>query len=367
MQQAVLELYPNAVAEYEFIARKKFAINDEFIDALMKEIGHMTTLRLSDREFSFISKISFLKPSYIEYLKNYKFNADQVEINTTSDFFTLKVKGFWHEAIMWEVPLLALISENYFKIIDKNWTMESQKERFIEKVEALNCCIFSEFGTRRRRNFATQDLAVEILKTSPNFVGTSNVYLAMQHNVKPMGTMAHEWIQAHSALESLRHANRYALHAWQKVYQGQLGTALSDTYGSDAFLGDFDAILSRLYDGTRQDSGDPFEYTDKIVAHYKRYNIDPLSKIVLFSDNLNCYLCQKLRSYCKNKILPRFGIGTHFTNDFDNSPALNIVLKMTKCNNIPVVKLSDVPTKSVGDRDALRVANWTFHQQPLDQ
>ena len=201
------------------------------------------------------------------------------------------------------------------------------------------------------------------------FVGTSNVYLAMKYGVKPIGTMAHEWIQGHCVLGGIRHANRYALDAWTRVYRGNLGIALTDTYGTNAFLEDFDTYLAKLFDGVRHDSGDPFRFVDKIVAHYKKLGINPRSKTIVFSDNLKPTTCIALLHYCEdNDICCSFGIGTNFTNDFPLSPlkALNMVIKLVRLNGIPVVKLSDDLGKIIGDPDMVRVIRYLYLGTPLD-
>jgi nicotinate phosphoribosyltransferase len=200
------------------------------------------------------------------------------------------------------------------------------------------------------------------------FVGTSNVRLAMKYGVKPIGTKAHEWYQAHSQLAGLEHANRAALEAWINVYHSALGIALTDTYGTDAFLRDFSRELAMAYDGVRHDSGDPFKFVDKFVAHYEKLGIDPLSKTAVFSDSLNVEKAIKIHRYCQNKIKDSFGIGTFFTNDFPKSAfkPLNIVIKLVRLNGKPVVKLSDDFGKSFGERDAVRVARYTHMGIPLD-
>jgi nicotinate phosphoribosyltransferase len=206
----------------------------------------------------------------------------------------------------------------------------------------------------------------ELAGFAPHFVGTSNVWLAREFKVKPIGTMAHEWFMGLSVLEGLRHANRHALHAWLKVYQGSLGIALTDTYGTDVFFKDFDALLSRQFDGVRQDSGDPLEFVEKALAHYQRLRIPADSKTIIFSDALDVDRAIEIRRTCGDRMHTSFGIGTHLTNDFAGAKALNMVIKLWSVNGMPVVKLSDAPGKEQGERDAVRVARWTFDRTPLD-
>jgi nicotinate phosphoribosyltransferase len=170
--------------------------------------------------------------------------------------------------------------------------------------------------------------------------------------------MAHEWIMAHMYLDSIRHCNRAALLAWQEVFKGSLGIALTDTIGSPAFFADFDKCLARSYDGIRQDSGDPFEFADRAIKHYESVGIDPASKTIIFSDSLNVEKAIAIKEYCGDRIKCAFGIGTNLSNDYPNSPALNIVIKLWSINGVPVVKLSDSPGKTMGDPEAVKVTNW---------
>jgi nicotinate phosphoribosyltransferase len=225
---------------------------------------------------------------------------------------------------------------------------------------------FAEFGTRRRRSYAIQDKVIQAFQTYGGFNGTSNVHFAMKYNLKPIGTMAHEWIMGVSALEGLRHANFHALQNWVRVYNADLGIALTDTFGTPAFFKNFNMRLAKLYDGVRHDSGDPFEFADKVIEHYKSLGIDPMSKVIVFSDGLNVEKCLEIAKYCNGKIRFSFGIGTHFTNDFEGSPALNMVIKIWMCDGVHVVKLGDGTGKTMGDPDAVRVAQWTFLDTPLD-
>lgn len=373
MQNAVLCLYREAQAKIQFINRKpKFQVfNQEAITAINSAIEEMAELRLTSDEFDFLSqRCSYLNNfGYLYYLKNYRFNPKEVKVDLQNGNLSVEITGPWHSAILWEVPLMAIISEVYFRIIHKNWSMKNQAV-YAEQKQKEMCaagCQNADFGTRRRRSYDTQSLVVACMKKFDSFVGTSNVHLAMQHGVTPIGTMAHEWIQAHSVLCSLRHANRYALQSWNDVYQGLLGIALTDTYGSESFWMDFDRNLSRLYDGVRHDSGNPYRFVDAAVKHYRRHKIDPMTKTAVFSDGLNVQNAIEIHKYCRGKIKDSYGIGTHYTNDFPDGMALNMVIKLVELDNIPVIKLSDEPGKMSGDKDAIRVANYIHRGIPLDQ
>jgi len=378
MQQAVLQLYPDAIANFEFTSRNNSKFTAQFCVELQNAIDLMGNIRLANHEFEYLNTLKFISPSYSAYLQNYRFDPSEVKIihNAENESFKLTVTGPWHHTILWEVPLLALISETYFEVCDKKWNNFGQEEKIFTKGKLLSeaNCVYADFGTRRRRNFDSQERVVRIMKDNVGFAGTSNVFLAMKYNVKPIGTMAHEWIMGVSALESLRYANRFALYNWNKVYNGNLGIALTDTFGTEAFFEDFDGILARLFDGVRHDSGDPFEFATKVINHYKKIGVHHNTKTIVFSDGLNPQIAIEIKKHCDELgILSSFGIGTNFTNSFEGSPALNIVIKLRSvrkhvdAQEVQVVKISDVSTKATGDPDALRVAKWMFFGKHLDE
>ena len=372
MQQAVLELHPDAEVTYQFINRcPSDRFNQEFFRALREAVEQMPRLQLQDDARLFLQKqCPYLKPAYLDYLKSYRYRPDEVDARLDGQGdLSIAVEGPWHRTILWEVPLLALVSELHGRHVDANWTCDGQVEKIANKSNTLRRagCTFADFGTRRRRNYATQELVVGGLRKNPGFMGTSNVHLAHVYGLKPIGTMAHEWIMAHSVLAGLRHANRFALEAWYTVYHGALGIALTDTYGTAAFFDDFDAYYAGLYDGVRQDSGCPFEFTDRAVEHYQRLRIDPATKTIVFSDGLTPESAARLKNHCGDRIRCAFGIGTNLTNDFEGSKALDIVIKLDSVEGIPVAKLTDDPAKATGQRDALRVAKRTFLGTPLDE
>lgn len=371
MQMFILELFPNEIARYKFSNRGTQRFNKEFIDALNYQINVcLPQLKALPYEIDWFKKTCpYLKPWYFEYLRNYRYNPNQVKATLTADNnLDLEIVGSWGETVLWEVPLMAIISELYFQICDKNWSMEGQEKIAFEKAMKLdaNGCIFTDFGTRRRRNFMTHDLVVKTMKQFGKFVGTSNVHLSMKYGFSPKGTCAHEIPMAMQALEGTRNCNYYAMHNWVRVYNGSLGTALPDTMGSEQFLENFNLRFAKLWDGIRCDSGSERWFTDLFVDHYKKLGIDPMTKTIIFSNALDCDKAIEINEYCKGKIRCAFGIGTKFTNDFVGSPALNMVIKMSHMNGIPVVKLSDDKGKAMGDKDAIRVAKWECFGTPLD-
>ncbi|MEZ5336471.1 MAG: nicotinate phosphoribosyltransferase [Methanolobus sp.] len=275
---------------------------------------------------------------------------------------------------------MATISELYFDIVENEWKKEKEEyQPLLEDYAKLmvnfamelehNKCGFSEFGTRRRRSFELHDLVVRKLHKCKTFSGTSNVFLAKKYGVKATGTIGHEWIMGNSALVGLRNANLFALENWTTVYKGNLGIALSDTFGSEPFFRNFNLKLSKLYDGVRHDSGDPLAFAERVINHYEEMGINPLTKVIIFSDSLSAENAVKIKKECESRINCIFGIGTSLTNNhefFRSSPPLNMVIKLHSIDGIPVVKLSDDEGKETGDKDAIRVANYIFGRKGLD-
>jgi nicotinate phosphoribosyltransferase len=259
---------------------------------------------------------------------------------------------------------MSLVSELYFKMtgepIDDRNTREKNNLAKGKIFYGHNMKL-ADFGTRRRYSYDNQFEVCKDLKSmfgsDKFFVGTSNAYIAMQLGLTPIGTYAHEFISGIAALQGYAHANKHAMDAWISVYNGDLGIALPDTFGLDAFLKDFDLKYALLYTGVRHDSGSPYEFVDKIVAHYSKLKIDPLSKTIVFSDGLNTELSLKISEYCSGKIKCSFGIGTDLTNLVGIKP-LNIVIKLVEIDGNHAIKLSDNLEKSVGDKETIEYVKW---------
>jgi nicotinate phosphoribosyltransferase len=372
MQQAVLEKYPDINVSYRFTNRGDHRFSAMFVSRLKDQIQKLSNLKLTDQEYEWLKNLRFISPAYLEYLKNYRFNPNEVRVAIISsgdrqDDLVLDINGPWHRTILWEVPLMALISELYFTEIDTDWDIDDvEYAKLTLRKDAAIGHSFAEMGTRRRRSYHIQDLVVRSLAMGGNnCFGTSNVLLAMKYGLKPIGTQAHEWIMGHSAICGLRHANRYSMDAWGKVYRGDLGIALTDTYGTPDFFEHFDMFYAKLFDGVRHDSGCPFKFADQVVQHYNKLNIDPCSKSIIFSDGLDPIICGQLNEHCeKLGIKWSFGIGTNLTNDkiyFGRSKPLNMVIKLRTCDGVEVVKLSDDVGKATGEDNAVAVALHTFH------
>lgn len=366
MQNAVVKLFPKAKARYSFINRGKHAFPDGFDDALRQAINDMAKIHLTDREKEFFATTCpYIDPTYFDFLQGYRYDPREVQIRQEGADLRVDIEGFWYRTILWEVPILSIICELYYRLTGAQRVSDEQvadiARKKIERYRELGVTI-AEFGTRRRHSYAVHRLVAEQLKRhgEGSFIGTSNVHMAMLQQTKPIGTHAHEWFMFHAAKYGFKMANLLGLEHWSDVYRGDLGIALSDTYTSAVFFEQFDKKLTKLFDGVRHDSGDPLAFADETIRHYERYGIDPRSKTIIFSDGLNYDKVSRIAAHCEGRIGVSFGIGTNFTNDV-GLPAMNVVLKMIEAYPdeaqwTPVVKLSDEPGKHTGDSRAIRLA-----------
>ena len=368
MQNAVIKRFPYAHARYAFINRGEHAFPEGFGEALRGEVDRMATLRLSDEEKRYLeTTCPYLDPTYLDFLAGFRYDPREVTIEQQGSELSVVIEGPWYRTILWEVPLMALISELWYRLRGVAVSEEDEaliEQRTREKIELYrqHGLKIAEFGTRRRFSFAVHDRVVKALRHygGEAFSGTSNVLLAMRHGVKPIGTHAHEWFMFHGARFGFKMANSLALEHWVDVYRGDLGIALTDTFTTRAFFESFDKKFAKLFDGVRHDSGDPIEFADATIAHYRRLGIDPLSKTIIFSDALTPEKVERIRAFCQGRIGMAFGIGTNFTNDIGVAP-MNMVIKMVEARPegqgwLPVVKLSDVPTKNTGDPEMIALA-----------
>jgi nicotinate phosphoribosyltransferase len=366
---AIQKLYPWARVKYRFFNRANTNFPEGFSEKLKQEIQNMSGLSLSNEEEQFLrNRCYYFDPVYIDFLKGFRFNPDEVTINQKNGELNLEIEGYWFRTVLWEVPLMAIISELYFKMMGDNAIGVSKKAR--NKAEELvkMKAVFSDFGTRRRFSFAVHE---EVLQNLKNFsgsylTGTSNVYLAMKYNLTPIGTHPHEWFMFHAAHFGYRSANYQALRAWANVYNGALGIALTDTFTTENFFESFELKYAKLFDGLRWDSGDPLEFTEKAIRFYESNRIDPKSKTIVYSDSLNLETVKKIKGFVGDRIRSAYGIGTYFTNDVGVKP-LNMVIKLTHAADgpnrkyIPTIKLSDVPGKNTGDLRELENCKTTLN------
>ena len=360
MQSAVVKIFPRAKVRYQFINRGKTVFPDGFAEKLRQEIALMANLKLSnDEKVFFEERCYYLEPTYLDFLKGYRYDPSEVGVIQKGGDLQISIEGYWYRTILWEVPLMAMISELYFQMT-KEKTFDTPKiinlaQKKIGKYKMLGVKV-ADFGTRRRYSFENHNRIVQTLKSYGGnaLIGTSNVLLAKIHDLTPIGTHAHEWFMFHAAKYGFKMANKLALENWIHSYRGDLGIALSDTFTSDVFFRSFDTKFAKLFDGVRHDSGDPIVFAEKTIAHYKKLRIDPLSKVIVFSDGLNPETVEKIAKHCRGKIQMSFGIGTNFTNDVGVKP-LNIVIKIVEAKAegqdwISTVKLSDIEGKHTGDQ-----------------
>ncbi|MDM1061367.1 nicotinate phosphoribosyltransferase [Empedobacter falsenii] len=358
MQFGVTKLYPDVMARYKFINRGEHQFPEGFADQLQKEINAMASLALTkDEKNFFTTNCPYLSPAYLDFLQGYRYDPNEVKITQNGADVEVHVEGYWYRTILWEVPILCLISEIFYKLTNaQRISNEEITKRTSDKVDLYNRLgvTVAEFGTRRRHSYEVHDVVMKELTNhkGKSFVGTSNVHFAHKYGVKPIGTHAHEWFMFHGARYGFKIANSISLDRWVKVYYGDLGIALTDTYTSDVFFGQFDKKLSKLFDGVRHDSGDPIEFGEKTIAHYEKMGINPLFKTIIFSDGLNSEKVEMITKAFKGRIGLSFGIGTNLTNDTDLKP-MNIVMKLTEISSIDikwtgVVKLSDEKNKHTG-------------------
>jgi nicotinate phosphoribosyltransferase len=366
MQHAVIKLFPKAEVRYEFINRGNHQFPPQFVHLLREAVDAMIHLKLTVAEKKFLAEnCPYLDPTYLDFLQGYEYDPTEVTIEQHGSELKVTIEGYWYRTILWEVPVMALISElfyvsqNLIRVDDEE--VKSITKAKIESYRSLGVMIL-EFGTRRRHSYKVQKLVIETLDTfgAGAFLGTSNVHLAMLQNRKPSGTHAHEWFMYHASEYGFKVANAVSLENWTKIYQGDLGIALTDTYTTEVFFEQFNKKFSKLFDGVRQDSGDPIEFAKKTIEHYEKMGIEPRSKIIIFSDSLNLEKVKVIADFCRGKIKMSFGIGTNLSNDV-GVPAMNMVIKLkeTKFKNSSwegVVKLSDEKNKHTGTPNMIALA-----------
>ena len=368
MMQAVLHQFPGAQVEYRFKCRNPEIKLAPFADEVRAEVRALCTLQFREDELAYLRPMRFIKSDFVDFLGLFRLNEKYIEIAATPNGdLDITIRGPWLHTIMFEIPVLAIVNEVYFHRTRGAPDFNEGRRRLEAKVDelrgpGLEQLKIADYGTRRRFSRTWQQevlkLLIERLGTTQSpghagmpgqLAGTSNVLYAMELGLTPLGTMAHEYLQACQALgPRLRDSQTFGFESWAKEYRGDLGITLSDVYGMDAFLRDYDLYFCKLFDGARHDSGDPFTWGERMIAHYAQNRVDPRTKTLIFSDSLTVPRIVELYRQFRGRCQLAFGIGTNLTNDLGYEP-LQIVIKMTRCNGQPVAKLSDTPSKNMCD------------------
>ena len=361
MMQVVLHQFPGAQVEYRFRCRNAGVALAPFVNEIREEIRALCSLRFQDAELAYLRSLRFIKSDFVDFLGLFKLGEKYVQVTPLpSGEIDITIQGPWLHTILFEIPVLAIVNEVYFRSTQKVPDFPEGRRRLDAKIGQLQAPGLAElkiadYGTRRRFSRAWHEEVLRVLcarlgtGTHGQFAGTSNVLYAMKLGVTPLGTMAHEYLQACQALgPRLRDSQVFGFEVWAKEYRGDLGIALSDVYGMSAFLRDFDLYFCKLFDGARHDSGDPFAWGERLLQHYRDNRVDPLTKTLIFSDALTVPRTIELFQRFHGRCQLAFGIGTNLTNDLGYEP-LQVVIKMTRCNGQPVAKLSDTPGKGMCD------------------
>ena len=356
MDQVIFHKHTDLNGEYFFKCRNEdIVFTPEMVAEIDAQIDHLCTMRFTKEELDYLRSIRFIKNDYVEFLRLWRPIREYVTTSLDENGkLEIVVKGPLFSAMQFEIFLLEIVNEVYFRMqYDYEVLKAEAQKRLEQKIHDFNSgkytFSFAEFGCRRRLSREWQDTVVKRLaRETKNCAGTSNVYLAMKYRLTPIGTYAHEFVQMYQGIDSipLAYTNHYAMQDWYEEYKGDNGTALTDTITTDLFLLDFDRSMVNNYNGVRHDSGDPYAWGEKIIAHYKKYGVDPKNKLLLFSDSLDFERAQELYDHFKEKTKVSFGIGTYCSNDTGVTP-LNIVIKLQYVNDRPVAKLSDTPGKSM--------------------
>ena len=358
MMQVVLHHFPGAQVEYAFKCRTQGVDLVPDLESIRRAVADLCKLRFGEQELAYLRGLRFLKSDFVDFLALFQFNEKYIRIEPAPGEpggIRVTIRGPWLHTILYEIPVLAIVSETYFRRTQPHPDLEEGRRRLGAKIDLVRRIEpglefkISDFGTRRRFSRAWHEEIIATLKREvpERFAGSSNVELAWRNGVTPLGTMAHEYMQACQALgPRLRDSQVFAFDVWAKEYRGDLGIAIADTYGIDAFLRDFDMYFCKLFDGARHDSGDPFVWGERLLAHYRKNRVDPRTKTLIFSDQLSFPLAIEIARRFHGRTLTSFGIGTNLTNDLGYEP-INIVIKMTECNGQPVAKVSDAPGKTV--------------------
>ena len=387
MMQVVLHRFPGAQVEYRFKCRNAGIQLEPYVQEIQQEIRTLCSLHFQESELAYLRSLRFIKSDFVDFLGLFRLNEKYIKVTPRSDGeIDIVIVGPWLHTILFEIPVLAIVNEVYFRNTQTAPDFLEGRQRLDLKIsqlrsEGLVDLKIADYGTRRRFSCAWHENVLRVLSMhlgthqSPGhgkgvagqLAGTSNVLFAMKLGLTPLGTMAHEYLQASQALgPRLRDSQTFAFESWAREYRGDLGIALSDVYGMSAFLRDFDMYFCKLFDGARHDSGDPFVWGERMLEHYARNRVEPITKTLIFSDGLTVPRTIELYQQFRGRCQVAFGIGTNLTNDLGYE-ALQIVIKMVRCNGQPVAKLSDTPSKNMcEDEKYLAYLRQVFEIAPIN-
>jgi nicotinate phosphoribosyltransferase len=363
MWQALLHSHPGAQAEYAFVCRNRPAYPLAELRAdVENELDRLCSLSFAQDELDYLRSLRFIKSDFVDFLSVFRFQRRFIDVKAEGERLSIVARGPLVHVMAFEIFVLYIVNELYFRRLPASETFfAAARERLDDKIalvqsqsgldgeECKEPFAFVDFGLRRRYSGAWHREVVSTLaeRLPAHFRGTSDVLLARDLGLTPIGTMAHEYLQAYQAFGSrLRDFQKAALEGWVQEFRGDLGIALTDVVGMDAFLADFDLYFAKLFDGLRHDSGDPVAWGEKAIEHYRALRIDPMTKRLTFSDALDLPRAIALYRHFKGRILTSYGIGTNLSNDTPLAP-LNVVMKLVACNGQPVAKLSDAPGKTL--------------------
>lgn len=369
---AYSKLFPRAFGEFEFVDRSNGDYPEGFDRLLKKELDQMAGLSLTAGEEEFIRKqMPYLPPTYIDFLKGFRFDPSELDIRMEESKLKIRASGLLYRVTLWETPILATVSELWFRESGQHPDVTYMEQAAIDKAirmkeHGITCSLF---GMRRRFSFDVEDRVTALLKqhAGKSLFGTSNVYMAYKHHLNVSGTHPHEWVQFHGSIYGYKMANYMSMEDWINVYDGDLGTVLTDTYTTDVFLRNFSKKHAALFTSLRHDSGDPFLFADKVIKRYEELRVNPKMKYLVFSDSLNVDKAIEIKEYCVDRIGVTFGIGTNLTNDVSAEiKSMNIVMKLFRCKMTAkgewqeCVKLSDVEGKHTGSEQEIALVKETL-------
>lgn len=375
MAQCFRSAFPNEITEWEFKVRTKDVHLGYLADRINFQLDHLCTLRWTDEELNYLKTINFIKPDFIDWLQDLNLRRRQIVCEADGEDIKITAKGPDIYSSWFEIYLMSIVQQLWMS--DQNINLEEARSKTLETIEIFNEAkgnginfTVADMGARRRYSFDWHDWVIETFKKLCKvFVGTSDVYFAMKHGVKPIGTFAHQGYAITQGLRDVpvRNSQIALWDAWTRFYRGNLGIALSDNFGFNAFLEDFDLYYAKLFDGCRHDSGDPIKWGEMLIHHYEKLGIDPKTKIACWSDSLDANKAVEIAKYFNGKIKVSFGIGTFLTNNVGGKP-LSMVMKVVRVNGKPVVKLSDAPGKIMcQDQEYIDYVKKLFNYKSIDE